>query len=70
MDDTGVAPTTSTGEISDPDLKLQAIERLLLLAQRYITVVEVSAIQYTVYNYLECRLPCLEHMIVHGRMYM
>lgn len=44
MDDTGAAPRTSTGKISDPDLKLQAIERLLLLTQRYITVVEVRAI--------------------------
>ena len=43
MDDTGAAPRTSTGKVSDPDLKLQAIERLLLLAQRYITIVEVSA---------------------------
>ena len=45
MDDTGAAPRTSTGKVSDSDLKLQAIERLLLLAQRYITVVEVSAMQ-------------------------
>ena len=45
MDDTGTAPRTSTGKVSDSDLKLQAIERLLLLAQRYITVVEVSAMQ-------------------------
>jgi hypothetical protein len=45
MDDTGAAPRTSTGNISDSDLKLQAIERLLLLTQRYITVVEVSAMQ-------------------------
>ena len=44
MDDTGAAPRTSTGKVSDPDLKLQAIERLLLLTQRYITVVEVHAI--------------------------
>ena len=43
MDDTGAAPRTSTGKVSDSDLKLQAIERLLLLAQRYIAVVEVSA---------------------------
>lgn len=43
MDDTGATPKTSTGKVSDPELKLQAIERLLLLAQRYITVVEVSS---------------------------
>lgn len=42
MDDTGSASKTSTGKVSDPELRLQAIERLLLLAQRYITVVEVS----------------------------
>ena len=42
MDDTGAPPRTSTGKVSDPELKLQATERLLLLAQRYITVVEVS----------------------------
>lgn len=34
---------TSTGYISNHELRLQAIERLLLLAQRYISVVEVSA---------------------------
>ena len=45
MDDTDAAPRTSTGKINDPGLKLQAIERLLLLTQRYITVVEVSAMQ-------------------------
>ena len=41
MDDTGAPPKTSTGKVSDPELKLQAIERLLLLTQRYITAVEV-----------------------------
>lgn len=46
MDDTGAAPKTSTGKVSDLELKLQAIERLLLLAQRYITVVEVSSAFY------------------------
>ena len=40
-DDVNAAPRTSTGKISDPELRLQAIERMLLLAQRYITVVEV-----------------------------
>lgn len=42
MDDTGAAPKTGTGKVSDPELRLQAIERLLLLTQRYITIVEVS----------------------------
>ena len=32
----------SSGHITNPDLCLQAIERLLLLAQRYISIVEVS----------------------------
>lgn len=31
---------TSTGHITNDELRLQAIERLLLLAQRYISVVE------------------------------
>ena len=39
--DGGKPAKTSTSKITSPALKLQAIERLLLLAQRYITVVEV-----------------------------
>ncbi len=37
----GTPPRTSSGHVTDPEIKLQAIERLLLLAQRYITTVEV-----------------------------
>ena len=39
----GPSPSrTSSGHITDPELRLQAIERLLLLAQRYISAVEAS----------------------------
>lgn len=38
----GTSPArSSTGHIADPELSFQAIERLLLLAQRYISAVEV-----------------------------
>ena len=41
--DSGGSPTrTSTGHVNDPELRLQAIQRLLMLIQRYISVVEVS----------------------------
>ena len=60
MDDTGAAPRTSTGKVSDSDLKLQAIERLLLLAQRYIAVVEVSAVQPL--HWYTSESPSLIHM--------
>ena len=38
----GSPSRSSTGHIMDSDLRLQAIERLLLLAQRYISAVEAS----------------------------
>ena len=37
----GSPARTSTGHVSDPEVRLQAIERLLILAQRYISTVEV-----------------------------
>jgi len=38
----GSPARTTSGNITDPEVKLQAIERLLILAQRYIATVEVS----------------------------
>lgn len=38
---------TNTSRSVNPELRLQAIERLLLLAQRYISVVEVSVREIT-----------------------
>ena len=37
----GSPARTTSGHITDPEVKLQAIERLLILAQRYISTVEV-----------------------------
>ncbi len=42
----GGSSRTSTGYILDPDLRYQAVERLLLLAQRYICIVEVSLLAH------------------------
>ena len=62
MDVTGVSgpPKTSTGRIGDPELRSQAIERLLLLAQRYIIAVEVCDLSLS----LSLSLSLFENMLL------